>query len=170
MIFELIPQALHHSLLCGISMQDNANSLRYGYVLKTKAFHDVIKSNYIQGKFCMSVCVSVRYRTYLNIVGMGSKLLGDLERPCSGPPLVKCLKTLFEKSGFLNGEQKENGLTDGSGNKNRNGGGNGNRGGNGKHVRPEQSRVPPTSLYGALATTNWRRQHLVTFFNLAAPF
>jgi hypothetical protein len=33
-------------------------------------------SNYIKGKFCVSVCVFVRYRTYLNVVGMGSKLLG----------------------------------------------------------------------------------------------
>jgi hypothetical protein len=37
-------------------------------------------SNYIKGKFCVSVCVYVRYRTYLNVVGMSSKLLGVLRR------------------------------------------------------------------------------------------
>jgi hypothetical protein len=43
-------------------------------------------------------------------------------------------KTYFEKSGFLSGDQKENGKTDGNGSNNRNGGVNGNRGGNGKRV------------------------------------
>jgi hypothetical protein len=39
-----------------------------------------VASNYIKGKFCVSVCVSVRYRTYRNVVGMGSKLLGVLRK------------------------------------------------------------------------------------------
>jgi hypothetical protein len=35
---------------------------------------------YIKDKLCVSVCVSVRYGTYLNVVGMGSKLLGVLRK------------------------------------------------------------------------------------------
>jgi hypothetical protein len=36
-------------------------------------------SYYIKGKFCVSVCVYVRNRTYLNAVEMGSKLLGGTQ-------------------------------------------------------------------------------------------
>jgi hypothetical protein len=36
----------------------------------------IVKSNHIKGKFC----VFVRYRTYLNVFGMGSKLPGVLSK------------------------------------------------------------------------------------------
>jgi hypothetical protein len=96
------------------------------------------ESNYIKGKFCVSVCVSVRNRTYLNVVRMGSKLLGVLRKTLRWSSTGQILKNnLFKKFGFFKREthkKRENGM----GTRNRNGGG------NGRCVRPEQRRVPPT--------------------------
>jgi hypothetical protein len=86
------------------------------------------KSNYIQGKFCVSVCVFVSYRTYLNVVGMVSNLLGILIKTLRWSSIDQMLKKpYFKTSVLLNGERKDNGKTDGDGNNNRNGGGNGKR-------------------------------------------
>jgi hypothetical protein len=105
-------------------------------------------SNYIKGKFCESVCVSVRYRTYLNVVEMGSKLLGVLRKTLRWSSNGQMFKKLSLKNRFF---QMGNGRITGkrTGNKNRNGGGTGgekeNGGGSGKCFQPEQCRVPPTS-------------------------
>jgi hypothetical protein len=69
------------------------------------------------------MCVYVLYSTYLNVVGMGTKLLGVLRKTLRWSSTDQ----MFKKSGFLNGKRKENGKTDGNGNNNRNGGGNGKR-------------------------------------------
>jgi hypothetical protein len=73
-------------------------------------------SNNIKGKFCVYVCVSVRYRTSLNVVGMGSQLLGELRRTLRWSSTGKMLKkNYFKKWSFLNGKLKENGKTEGNG-------------------------------------------------------
>jgi hypothetical protein len=52
-------------------------------------------SNYIKGKFCVYVCVSVRYRTSLNVVGMGLKLLGVIRRTLRWSSTGKMFKKLI---------------------------------------------------------------------------
>jgi hypothetical protein len=56
------------------------------------------QSNYIKGKFCVYICVYVRYRTYLNAVGMGSKLLGVLRRTLRWSSTVQMFKKLILKN------------------------------------------------------------------------
>jgi hypothetical protein len=84
------------------------------------------------------VCVYVRYRTYLNVVGMGSKLLGVLRRTLRWSSNSQKFKKLILKIWFfLARNAKEVGKQTGTVNS--------NGGGNGKRLRPEQRRVPPTS-------------------------
>jgi hypothetical protein len=86
------------------------------------------------------VCVYVCYRNYLNVVGMGSKLLGVLRRNLRwSSNSQKFKKTHFENLGFLTRNAKEAGKQTGTGNS--------NGGGNGKRLRPEQRRVPPLVIY-----------------------
>jgi hypothetical protein len=56
--------------------------------------------------------VCVRYRTYLNVVGMGSKLLGVLRRTLRWSSNSQKLKNLILKIGFLNEKHKRSGKTD----------------------------------------------------------
>jgi hypothetical protein len=75
-------------------------------------FSSIYKSNYIKVKFCVSVCVSVRYRTYLNIVGMGSKLLGVLRKTLQWSSNGQMFKKLRLKNWFFQWEtegKRENG-------------------------------------------------------------
>jgi hypothetical protein len=46
----------------------------------------------------------VLYRTYLNVVGIGSNLAGVLRRQCGGSPRIKCLTKFI--STFFNGERE----------------------------------------------------------------
>jgi hypothetical protein len=61
------------------------------------------KSNYIKGKFC----VYVRYRTYLNVVGMGSKLLGVLRRTLRWSSNSQKFKKLILKIRFFKRETQK---------------------------------------------------------------
>jgi hypothetical protein len=82
--------------------------------------------------------VYVRYRTYLNVVGMGSKLLGVLRRTLRwSSNSQKFKKVILKIQFFKTRNAKEAGKQTGTGNS--------NGGGNGKRLRPEQRRVPPTS-------------------------
>jgi hypothetical protein len=105
----------------------------------------------------MRVCVSVRYRTHLNVVGMGSKLLGVLRKTLRWSSNSQKFKKLFLKNRvFKTANGRKMGKRTETGNKNRCWGGNetgarkGNGGGNGKRVRPEQRRVPPTSIVSCI--------------------
>jgi hypothetical protein len=58
------------------------------------------------------VCVYVRYKTYLNVVGMGSKLLGVLRRTLRWSSKSQKFKKLILKICFFNEEtqkKRENG-------------------------------------------------------------
>jgi hypothetical protein len=103
-------------------------------------------SNYIKGKFCVCACVYVRYRSYLNVVGMGSKLLGVLRRNLRWSSNSQKFKKLILKIWFFKREtqkkwenRRRRETVTGKGTENSNGGR------NGKRLRPEQCRVPPTS-------------------------
>jgi hypothetical protein len=58
--------------------------------------------------------LSVRYRTYLNIVRINSKLLGILRETLRWSSTGQMFKTLFLLV-FLNGKRKKNGKTGGNG-------------------------------------------------------
>jgi hypothetical protein len=94
----------------------------------------------------MCLCVYIRYRTYLNVIGMGSKLLGVLGRTLrwssNSQKFKKLILTIwiFKRETQKKQENRRGGKTvTGAGT------GNSNGGGNGKRLRPEQRRVPPTS-------------------------
>jgi hypothetical protein len=81
----------------------------------------------MKGKFCVYVCVSVRYRTYLNVVGIGSKLLGVLRRTLRWSSNSQKFKKSFFKFGFLkremhkkrkNGRERDTGTGAGTGTEN----------------------------------------------------
>jgi hypothetical protein len=99
----------------------------------------------------VGVSVYVRYRTYLNIVGMGSKLLGVLRKTLRWSSKSQKLKKLILKICFFKREMQKKwengrGKETVTGVETGNSKGGGNRGGNGKRLRPEQSQVPPTSI------------------------
>jgi hypothetical protein len=75
---------------------------------------------------------------------MGSKLIawGTQEDPAVVFQQSKVKKTHFENLIFCTRNSQEAVKQRGTGNSN----GGGKRGGNGKRLRPEQRRVPPTSL------------------------
>jgi hypothetical protein len=96
---------------------------------------------------CVCVCVYVRYRTYLNVVGMGSTLLGVLRRTLRWSSKSQKFKKLILKIWFFKRETQKK-RENGRGWETVTGAGTGNSkgGGNGKRLRPEQRRVPPTSF------------------------
>jgi hypothetical protein len=63
----------------------------------------------------MCVCVSVRYRTQLNVVGMGSKLLGVLRKTLRWSSNSQKFKKLFLKILFYYEKPKKRGKQKGWG-------------------------------------------------------
>jgi hypothetical protein len=62
----------------------------------------------------MCVWVSVRYRTYLNVVGIGSQLLGVLRRTLRWSSTRQMFKKLFFLNGFIDEKPTRNGKMDGN--------------------------------------------------------
>jgi hypothetical protein len=62
-------------------------------LFENSSIHENVTSNYIKGKFC----VSVRYRTHLNVGGMGPNILGVLKKTLISKKLI--LKNRVFKTG-----------------------------------------------------------------------
>jgi hypothetical protein len=98
---------------------------------------------------CLCVCVSVSYRTHLNVVGMGPTLLGVVRKTLwwssTGQMFKKLIlkKSVFFYGKWKNGRDREK--TPGTGAGTRNGAGKGTGAGTRNVYRPEQRGVPPTS-------------------------
>jgi hypothetical protein len=60
------------------------------------------------------VCVSVRYRTYLNVAGMDPKLLGVLRKTLRWSSTSQMFKKLIKKMVFLNEKRTRTGKMDGN--------------------------------------------------------
>jgi hypothetical protein len=92
---------------------------------------------------CVGGCMSA---IYLNVVEMGSKLLGVLKRTLRWSSNSQKFKKLILKTWFFKQEtRKKRENRQGRETVMGAGTGNINGGGNGKRLRPEQRRIPPTS-------------------------
>jgi hypothetical protein len=91
LLYERVEPGGLHGLLAVLAACEKVLGHRV-YNREKPARKWLVRSNYIKGKFCVSVCVSVRYRTYLNIIRMGSKLLGVLRKTLRWFPTGQMLK------------------------------------------------------------------------------
>jgi hypothetical protein len=110
---------------------------------------------------CVCVCVYVRYRTNLNVVGMGSKLLGVLGRTLRwSSDGQKFKKLILKKLFFFTRNAKEAGKQTETGNSN----GGGNVGGNGKRLIGRFDH-PPTQFFCTVRSVlTFCKHHLISHY------